>query len=31
MKKHFWGESIITDAQKMLSTPKMKNLLSQLP
>ncbi|WP_168491708.1 MULTISPECIES: tetratricopeptide repeat protein [unclassified Anabaena] len=31
MKKHFWGQSIITDAQKMLSTPKMKNLLSQLP
>jgi tetratricopeptide (TPR) repeat protein len=31
MKKHFWGESMITDAQKMLSTPKMKNLLSQLP
>jgi hypothetical protein len=30
MKKHFWGESIINDAQKFLSTPQMKNLLSQL-
>ncbi|MBE9236284.1 tetratricopeptide repeat protein [Anabaena aphanizomenioides LEGE 00250] len=30
MKKHFWGQSMITDAQKFLSTPQMKNLLSQL-
>lgn len=31
MKKHFWGQSMITDAQKMLSTAEMKSLLSQLP
>ncbi|MFM7405101.1 MAG: tetratricopeptide repeat protein [Cuspidothrix sp.] len=31
MKKHFWGESMITDAQKMLSSPQIKSLLSQLP
>ncbi|TAF11291.1 MAG: tetratricopeptide repeat protein [Nostocales cyanobacterium] len=30
MKKKLWGQSIITDAQKFLSTPKMKSLLSQL-
>jgi tetratricopeptide (TPR) repeat protein len=30
MKKNFWGQSMITDAQKFLSTPKMKVLLSQL-
>lgn len=30
MKKHFWGQSMITDAQKFLSTPAMKALLSQL-
>jgi tetratricopeptide (TPR) repeat protein len=30
MKKHFWGQSMITDAQKFLSTPQMKALLSQL-
>ncbi len=30
MKKHFWGETIITDAQKFLATPQMKIVLSQL-
>ncbi|WP_353931034.1 tetratricopeptide repeat protein [Okeanomitos corallinicola TIOX110] len=30
MKKHFWGQTMITDAQKFLSTPRMKVLLSQL-
>jgi tetratricopeptide (TPR) repeat protein len=30
MKKHFWGQSMITDAHKFLSSPQMKTLLSQL-
>ncbi|MBK1986055.1 tetratricopeptide repeat protein [Sphaerospermopsis aphanizomenoides BCCUSP55] len=30
MKKNLWGQTIITDAQKFLSTPHMKTLLSQL-
>ncbi|MBD2690742.1 tetratricopeptide repeat protein [Anabaena catenula] len=30
MKKNLWGDKIISDAQKMLSTPQMKTLLSQL-
>lgn len=30
MKKSFWGESIITDAQKLLSTPQIKTFLSHL-
>jgi tetratricopeptide (TPR) repeat protein len=30
MKKHFWGQSMINDAHKFLSSPQMKTLLSQL-
>ncbi|NET00089.1 MAG: tetratricopeptide repeat protein [Sphaerospermopsis sp. SIO1G1] len=30
MKKNFWGQCMITDAQKFLSTPHMKVLLSQI-
>ncbi|MBD2295795.1 tetratricopeptide repeat protein [Anabaena sphaerica FACHB-251] len=30
MKKNLWGQSMITDAQKFLSTPPMRTLLSQL-
>ncbi|MBD2629568.1 tetratricopeptide repeat protein [Trichormus variabilis] len=30
MRKNLWGQSIITDAQKLLSTPQIKTLLSQL-
>lgn len=30
MKKHFWGQTMITDAQRFLSTPPMRFLLSQL-
>ncbi|TAE56719.1 MAG: tetratricopeptide repeat protein [Nostocales cyanobacterium] len=29
MKKNFWGQCMITDAQKFLATPHMKVLLSQ--
>ncbi|MFN9401786.1 MAG: tetratricopeptide repeat protein [Dolichospermum sp.] len=30
LKKNLWGDKIIADTQKLLSTPKMKTLLSQL-
>jgi tetratricopeptide (TPR) repeat protein len=30
MRKNLWGQSIITDAQKLLSTPKIKTLLLEL-
>jgi tetratricopeptide (TPR) repeat protein/S1-C subfamily serine protease len=30
LKKNVWGDKIIADTQKLLSTPKMKTLLSQL-
>ncbi|WP_413175504.1 tetratricopeptide repeat protein [Anabaena azotica] len=30
MKKHLWGQSIMTDAQKFLSTSQMRTLLSKL-
>jgi hypothetical protein len=30
LKKSLWGNKMIADTQKLLSTPKMKTLLSQL-